>query len=42
MAIGCALFSFSMAGWMLPLGILRAVTPAAQALLVRAPATTTR
>jgi MFS family permease len=27
---GCALFGFSMAGWMLPLGILRAVTPPAQ------------
>lgn len=29
-AVGCALFGFSMAGWMLPLGILRAVTPPAQ------------
>jgi MFS family permease len=29
-AIGCALFGFSMAGWMLPLGILRSVTPPAQ------------
>jgi MFS family permease len=28
--VGCALFGFSMAGWMLPLGILRAVTPPAQ------------
>jgi MFS family permease len=27
---GCALFGFSMAGWMLPLGILRAATPPAQ------------
>jgi len=27
---GCALFGFGMAGWMLPLGILRAVTPPAQ------------
>jgi MFS family permease len=30
MAVGCVLFGFSMAGWMLPLGILRAVTPPAQ------------
>ena len=30
MAVGCALFGFSMAAWMLPLGILRAVTPPAQ------------
>jgi len=30
LAVGCALFGFSMAGWMLPLGILRAVTPPAQ------------
>jgi hypothetical protein len=30
MTIGCALFGFSMAGWMLPLGILRAATPPAQ------------
>ncbi len=29
-AVGCALFGFSMAAWMLPLGILRAVTPPAQ------------
>ena len=29
-AIGCALFGFSMAGWMLPIGILRSVTPPAQ------------
>jgi predicted MFS family arabinose efflux permease len=29
-ALGCVLFGFSMAGWMLPLGILRAVTPPAQ------------
>ena len=28
--IGCVLFGFSMAGWMLPLSILRAVTPPAQ------------
>jgi len=28
--VGCALFGFSMAGWMLPLSILRAVTPPAQ------------
>jgi MFS family permease len=28
--LGCALFGFSMAGWMLPLGILRTVTPPAQ------------
>lgn len=28
--VGCALFGFSMAGWMLPLGILRAVTPPAR------------
>lgn len=28
--VGCALFGFGMAGWMLPLGILRAVTPPAQ------------
>jgi MFS family permease len=27
---GCALFGFSMAGWMLPLGILRSATPPAQ------------
>src|SRR5256885_2968659 len=30
MAVGCALFGFSMAGWTLPLGILRRVTPPAQ------------
>ncbi len=30
LAVGCALFGFSMAAWMLPLGILRAVTPPAQ------------
>jgi hypothetical protein len=30
MAVGCALFGVSMAGWMLPLGILRSVTPAGQ------------
>jgi MFS family permease len=30
MTLGCALFGFSMAGWMLPLGILRSVTPPAQ------------
>jgi MFS family permease len=30
MVAGCALFGFSMAGWMLPLGILRAATPPAQ------------
>lgn len=30
MVVGCALFGFGMAGWMLPLGILRAATPAAQ------------
>jgi MFS family permease len=30
MTMGCALFGFSMAGWMLPLGILRAATPPAQ------------
>ncbi len=29
-AVGCTLFGFSMAGWMLPLGILRSVTPPAQ------------
>jgi MFS family permease len=28
--VGCALFGFSMAGWMLPLSILRAATPPAQ------------
>jgi hypothetical protein len=27
MALGCVLFGFSMAGWMLPLGMLRSVTP---------------
>jgi MFS family permease len=27
---GCALFGLSMAGWMLPLGLLRTVTPPAQ------------
>jgi MFS family permease len=30
LAIGWVLFGFSMAGWMLPLGILRAVTPPTQ------------
>ena len=30
MAVGCGLFGLSMAGWMLPLGILRSVTPPAQ------------
>jgi MFS family permease len=30
MAVGCALFGLGMAGWMLPLGILRSVTPPAQ------------
>jgi MFS family permease len=30
MAVGCALFGLSMAGWMLPLGILRSVTPPGQ------------
>jgi hypothetical protein len=30
MAVGCVLFGVSMAGWMLPLGILRSVTPAGQ------------
>ena len=30
MALGCALFGLGMAGWMLPLGILRSVTPPAQ------------
>jgi hypothetical protein len=30
MAVGCAIFGLSMAGWMLPLGILRSVTPPAQ------------
>jgi MFS family permease len=30
MVVGCALFGFSMASWMLPLGILRAATPPAQ------------
>jgi hypothetical protein len=30
LTLGCALFGVSMAGWMLPLGILRAVTPPAQ------------
>jgi MFS family permease len=30
MTVGCALFGFSMAGWMLPVGILRSVTPPAQ------------
>jgi MFS family permease len=30
MVAGCALFGLSMAGWMLPLGILRAATPPAQ------------
>ena len=30
MAAGCVLFGLSMAGWTLPLGILRAVTPPAQ------------
>jgi MFS family permease len=30
MVAGCALFGFSMAGWMLPLGILRSATPPAQ------------
>ena len=30
MAVGCALFGFGMAGWTLPLGILRMVTPPAQ------------
>jgi MFS family permease len=29
-AVGCGLFGFSMAAWMLPLSILRAVTPPAQ------------
>jgi MFS transporter, DHA1 family, tetracycline resistance protein len=30
MALGCVLFGFSMAGWMLPLGLLRSVTPPAR------------
>jgi hypothetical protein len=30
MTVGCALFGFSMASWMLPVGILRSVTPPAQ------------
>jgi hypothetical protein len=30
MAVGCVLFGLGMAGWMLPLGILRSVTPPAQ------------
>jgi hypothetical protein len=30
MAVGCAFFGLSMAGWMLPLGMLRSVTPPAQ------------
>jgi MFS family permease len=30
MTVGCALFGFGMAAWMLPLGILRSVTPPAQ------------
>src|SRR5262249_62083492 len=30
MAVGCVLFGVSMAGWLLPVGILRSVTPAAQ------------
>jgi MFS family permease len=30
LAAGCALFGLSMAGWMLPLGILRSVTPPAE------------
>lgn len=30
MAVGCALFGVSMAGWLLPVGILRSVTPTAQ------------
>ena len=30
MTVGCALFGVCMAGWMLPLGILRSVTPPAQ------------
>lgn len=30
MTVGCALFGVSMAGWMLPVGILRSVTPTAQ------------
>jgi MFS family permease len=30
MTVGCVLFGLSMAGWMLPLGILRAATPPAQ------------
>ncbi|HEU4371736.1 MAG TPA: MFS transporter [Methylomirabilota bacterium] len=30
MVTGCALFGLSMAGWMLPLGILRSATPPAQ------------
>ena len=30
MALGCVLFGLGMAGWMLPLGILRSVTPPAQ------------
>jgi MFS family permease len=30
MAVGCVLFGFSMAGWTLPLGIIRMVTPPAQ------------
>ena len=28
--VGCALFGFSMAGWMLPVGILRSATPPSQ------------
>ena len=28
--VGCALFGLAMAGWMLPLGLLRAGTPASQ------------
>jgi predicted MFS family arabinose efflux permease len=30
MAVGCALFGLGMAGWMLPLGILRSATPPGQ------------
>jgi MFS family permease len=30
MAVGCALYGVSMAGWLLPVGILRSVTPTAQ------------
>ncbi len=28
--VGCALYGLAMSGWMLPLGVLRAVTPPAQ------------